>query len=75
MQSEEEIFQMDKQMKREEEGGVEGGEGEEDDDTFDGGESVEHTSNPVGTIKKISLKENTKKDDDNTGELISLLNK
>jgi hypothetical protein len=75
MQSEEEIFQMDKQMKREEEGGIEGGEGEEDDDTFDGGESVEHKPKTLDTIKKISLKENTNDDNDETGEVISLLKK
>jgi hypothetical protein len=76
MQTEEEVFQMDRQMKREEEGGIEGGEGEEDDDTFDGGESVDHRQpTTVDTVKRVGLSENAKNDDDDIGELINLLNK
>tara|TARA_R110000824_G_scaffold132613_1_gene295184 strand:- start:49 stop:999 length:951 start_codon:yes stop_codon:yes gene_type:complete len=74
MQTEEDIADIDGQIKREEAAGEEHGEGEEDDDSFD--ESAHSESSVRETIKRISLVENGKKnnDDKEKQEVVDLCN-
>lgn len=75
MQSEEDITDIDAQIKREEAAGEEHGEGEEDDDSFD--EMTQpSTSSARSTIKRISIVENGKnsKDEKEKQVIVDLCN-
>jgi hypothetical protein len=67
MQTEEDIDRIDKEIQQESDEGVEHGEGEEDDNSFEGGEAQPAPpptteEKKIKVIKKLSLLEN-KKDD------------
>ena len=73
MQTEEDIADINGQIKREEDAGEEMGEGEEDDDTFN--ESVAVETSTKETIKRISLVENgNKKSEEEKQTVIDLCN-